>query len=436
MTESVNWLPGLIVLAAGLLGGYVLVRRMRGAPAAVPAPAALERRDLEARRDALLDHLRELGDTPGVEDERARLEREAARVLRDLDRIAAAPAAAAAGPEAARAQAAATPAPRAGLRGFLWGAGSAAAIALLIVFVSRAAAPREEGGSLTGEIPGAGAGAANPDGELAQLEAAVQRNPGDLDARIALARAALSRQDLMTVFQQTKEVLDKQPEHAEALSYQALVRLAMNQPDVAEQMLRKALAADPDLLEGYVHMSLVHLRQGRRDDARRDIEEAVRRSPEHAERLRSLWAQMSAQADAAPEPGPPGEDPHANLPGGGAGGAAAAGSAPGLSGTIELAGGLAAAPGAIVFVTVRPAGTAGGPPVAVKRLPAASFPLAFEVGAADSMMGQALPAAVRVDVRVDGDGDPLTRDPADPAASADGVALGTTGLRIVLRKGP
>jgi hypothetical protein len=52
------------------------------------------------------------------------------------------------------------------------------------------------------------------------------------------------------------------------------------------------------------------------------------------------------------------------------------------------------------------------------------------------MMGQALPAAVRVDVRVDGDGDPLTRDPADPAASADGVALGTTGLRIVLRKGP
>jgi tetratricopeptide (TPR) repeat protein len=434
MPGGVDWLPGLVVLAAGLLGGYVLVRRLRAAPAAAVAPATLERRDLEARRDALVDQLRDLPETASLADERRRLEHEAARVLRDLDRLLAAPGRAgrAETPAAAAADRPAA-APQAGLRGFLWGAGSAAALALLLFFVSRSTAPREEGGSLTGEVPGGTGAPADADGALAQLEAAVQRNPDDVEARIALARGALARQDLMTVFQQTKAVLDKQPDHAQALSYQALVRLAMNQPDLAEQMLKRALATDPDLLEGYVHMSLVHLRQGRREDARRDIEEAVRRSPEHAERLRSLWTQMSAQAEAEPAPGAPaGEDPHAGL---GESEPAAVGTQ-GIAGAIELAPGLTPAPGAIVFVSVRPAGTAGGPPVAAKRMAATSFPLAFAVSSADSMMGGSLPEKLRVDVRVDGDGDPVTRDPADPTASADGVARGTTGLRLILRKGP
>ena len=90
--------------------------------------------------------------------------------------------------------------------------------------------------------------------------------------------------------------------------------------------------------------------------------------------------------------------------------------------------------GAILFVTVRPAGATGGPPIAARRLPATSFPLAFAVGPGDSMMGQALPERVRIEARVDRDGDPLTRDPADPVASADDVRVGTTGVRLVLRR--
>jgi hypothetical protein len=73
--------------------------------------------------------------------------------------------------------------------------------------------------------------------------------------------------------------------------------------------------------------------------------------------------------------------------------------------------------------------------VAAKRLPAASFPLAFDVGPGDYMMGQALPDRLRVDARVDRDGDPLTRDPADPVAAADDVRRGAAGLRLILRKG-
>jgi len=270
------------------------------------------------------------------------------------------------------------------------------------------------------------------DAETAQLQQAVQKNPHDLDARMALARHALAQQDMMAVYDQTRAILEKEPGHARALSYQALVRLAMGQADAAERMLGDALKNDPDLLEGYVHLSLVHLRQGRPDAAEKDIAEATRRHPSQAARLRSLWSEMQAQARAAGEPGAAGaEDPHAELPEPGA--RAAAPEAGGVAGTVELEGAPPSS-GAILFVTVRPAGATGGPPIAARRLPATSFPLAFAVGPGDSMMGQALPERVRIEARVDRDGDPLTRDPADPVASADDVRVGTTGVRLVLRR--
>jgi len=424
--ESVNWLPGLVVLAAGLVAGFVLLRgvRRRGEP----APAAsepLEQRDLMARRDALIEQLHELDELAPKRDHaqlahrRWELEHEAARVLRDLDRLPRASLAPAPGGAAARP---ASP-DRAVQRGFLWGTGTAAAVGLLLFLVYRSATERGPGGSLTGEIPGtarsAGPGA---DAELAALQAAVERTPDDVDARMALARAALARQDLMEVYNQTRAVLSRSPGHPRALSYQALVRLAMGQPDEAEAMLTQALAADPDLLDGYVHLSLVHMRMGRVEAAQADIEEAARRHPAQAARLRSLWSDMRARSEAAPESAPvDGSRPAQER---------------GVSGTLVLAPPLEGRvpAGAVIFIVVRAEGVTGGPPVAAQRLAASSFPMAFHIGAADSMMGAELPDRVRIEARVDSDGDPVTRDPADPRATAESVRLGTTELRLVLGK--
>jgi cytochrome c-type biogenesis protein CcmH len=414
MPGAVDWIPGLVVLAAGLAGGFFLVRRLVGAPPVVPAggEGAIDRRDLLARRDVLIDQLRELHGAAEASNERARLEREAAQVLRDIDRLDAAPA-----PRPVKAGSVAAPEgparpDRAAMKGFLWGTGSAAAVALLLFLVSRSATEREAGGSVSGEVSGTPTGA--PDAETARLQQAVASNPGDLEARMALARHALAQQDMMTVYDQTRAILEKEPGHARALSYQALVRLAMGQAEVAERMLGEALKNDPDLLEGYIHLSLVHLRQGRLDAAEKDIEDAARRHPTEAARLRGLWADMRAQTESAPTP------------------AAAQAEPGGIAGTVELEGSTPP-PGAILFVTVRPAGAAGGPPVAAKRLSAAAFPVSFAIGAGDSMMGQALPSRVRLEARVDTDGDPMSRDPSDPVASADDVPIGTTDVRLVLR---
>jgi hypothetical protein len=84
-------------------------------------------------------------------------------------------------------------------------------------------------------------------------------------------------------------------------------------------------------------------------------------------------------------------------------------------------------------VTVRAAGVTTGPPVAVKRFSASSLPGAFAITSADSMLGQELPERVRIEARLDPDGDPLTRAATDPSARLEDVKLGSTGLRLVLK---
>jgi hypothetical protein len=91
------------------------------------------------------------------------------------------------------------------------------------------------------------------------------------------------------------------------------------------------------------------------------------------------------------------------------------------------------APGAVLFVFARAAGAAGGPPVAVKRLPP-TFPAAFELTEADSMMGQPFPDPLLIEARLDSDGDPTTRSPTDPKARMDRVKAGRTDVRLVLRR--
>jgi tetratricopeptide (TPR) repeat protein len=467
--EAVAWGWPVAVLAAGLvLGAFLIWRMRRAAPSAAAAHVPVELRDLDGRLDVLIRQLHELQDLAATRSpeqlarERYALELQAAEVWRERERSApaaaharkakAAPAAAGQGAEPAGAGNGAS---RTGLRGFLWGAGTAAALGLLLFYVGRTAKPREEGGSATGNLPSRGGSAAGGEeaaggegtgedaAQEAEIRAALKANPDDLDARLDLAMLHLRKRELMAVWEETQYVLGKQPGHPRALSYQALVRLAMGQGDVAERMLKQALATDPNLFEAYLHLALVETRLGRDQEAQAAVDEASRRFPDRADVLARLLPQIRGAAGRE-GPAPVQGDPHAAVPppSGSAGaetsaapsgGAAAPAAGPALAGVIELPSSLASrvGPNAVVFVTVRESGTTGGPPVAVKRLPAA-FPLRFAIGPGDSMMGQALPARARLEARVDSDGDPLTRDAKDPKAQLDGVAAGSSLLRLVL----
>ncbi|HEX6641145.1 MAG TPA: hypothetical protein VF215_08525, partial [Thermoanaerobaculia bacterium] len=161
---------------------------------------------------------------------------------------------------------------------------------------------------------------------------------------------------------------------------------------------------------------------------------AGRQVPEQRARLEQVFVQMKAQIaqremQAQGGGGLPEGHPAIDGAPAAAAAAATAPSGAGVHVTLDLDPSAKQRSG-IVFVIAR--NPAGGPPVAVKRVVATSFPVNVEITAADSMMGQQLPASFRVEARLDSDGDPLTKPATDPKAAQEGVAPGAT-VRLALR---
>ena len=93
-------------------------------------------------------------------------------------------------------------------------------------------------------------------------------------------------------------------------------------------------------------------------------------------------------------------------------------------------------PGATLFWSVREPGRPG-PPVAADRAAAGfTLPMPFSLTTAQirAMPGASttLPATVDLTVRVDGDGNAMTREPGLPAAVVTGLPVGTTGVQVLL----
>src|SRR5216684_6192726 len=251
-----DWLSATAMILSGGIVGFMFWYGMKGRA----AKPDLERLDLEAKRDTLLRQLRELKEIGGSADEQRRLERETADVLRTLDkrapdkrtkdkRKAGSPVRPSGddgrtGESDLRTEldprAIAAHARAASIRGFVWGVASVAVLGGIAWFVTQQATPKTEG--TTGGTPMTSATQSSPrqqqaDPALQQIQAAVTNTPDNLEMRNQLAKAYLERENYMGVFQETQYILQRSPNDARALTYQALVRMSMGQRASAEQML-------------------------------------------------------------------------------------------------------------------------------------------------------------------------------------------------------
>lgn len=418
MNAPTDWISALAILAAGLILGALVVfyLKRRKPNASVEVPDA-DLKDLEAKRDALVAQLRDL-DANASPNERTRLELETAEVLRQIDRHQPPP-------RAHASPSAPAPAMDPTVKGFLWGAASVAALAALGYFVMQSATPRQEGGSLTGDI-GTGQQQARPaDPVVQQLEAAVRSSPDDLRLRNDLAQAYIERNNLMGVFEQTKYVLDRSPDDPRALTLHGLVRLAMGEAETAQEMLERATRSDPKNLDSWVALAWVHVQNDKVAEAEQMIAEAAKHSPDEAPRLQQVFAQMKAHvAQMKTQPAQSGELP-AGHPA--VAGEPSAGNAVRVMLELDRA---AQMKNGIVFVIARP--LTGGPPVAAKRIQVSSFPVNVELTSADSMMGQPLPEAFQLEARLDSDGDAMTKLPSEPSAMQSNVSPGAS-VRLTLK---
>lgn len=446
MAADFSWTPPLVVLALGAVAGAVVVAaraRRQGAHEAPTVPS--HNSDLQRRYDALIRRLAE-GASP---EERAEIEIEAATVLREMEtgkapgaahaesRPSAAPATEA---EAGESAPPAPARPASAWAGFAYGVLTMSVLGGLFYFASQGSTERSEGGSPTGgNTMGSAAGApqtsAAEDANLKALEEAVRKSPTDIAQRIELVRAYLQRRDLMQVFDQTKAVLEIEPGNPYALTYQALVRVAMGQAPQAETMLVEVIKKNPGIEDAYIHLAIARLQLGNKKGAEEAIQAGQKQFPEDKEQLAQVFAQISApSAEGGAEV--PAEHPEVPPPAMGEGsGAAPALSSAQLVVVVDLPRGVTVPAGAILFVIVREAGLESGPPSAVKRVPATNFPITVTISEKDSMAGEGLPGLVRIDARVDRDGDPLSKDPQDPAATEENVRPGGSQVLMVLTPG-
>ena len=235
-------------------------------------------------------------------------------------------------------------------------------------------------------------------------------------AALRRGQEAFQRKDFKTAIDAFRTVLREDSGHPLANAYMGMIMAQAGHTDAALEALDRALSRSPNLPLALWAKGMVLYQEGRDPDGAR----------EHLQRLERLLPageQREAVREIIAQIGKPPEDTSA---------------APRIEGTIRLDPERAAKAGgrAVLYIIARAAGAQGGPPLAVKRITAPAFPVSFSLGAGDVMMaGTAFEGPLNLSARLDRDGDPLTREPGEPAGVHDGnpVEPGARNITIELK---
>jgi cytochrome c-type biogenesis protein CcmH/NrfF/cytochrome c-type biogenesis protein CcmH/NrfG len=216
-------------------------------------------------------------------------------------------------------------------------------------------------------------------------------------------KQAFERQEFPKAIEAFKQVLAADPSHPEAHSYMGFILMQAGHGDGALMAFEKALTRAPNFPMALWGKGMV-LYQDKKDfaGAREIFERLLKLVPAGEERneITKVLAEIPADG-AAPKPTPP---------------AATAEAGQTISGTLTFDAKLTSNlnPNAALFIIARPAGGAGGPPLAVKKIDKPTFPLNYSLSQ-DNVMMQGTPFAgkINITVRLDKDGNPTTRGAGD-----------------------
>ncbi|MCO4744241.1 MAG: hypothetical protein KC912_05595 [Proteobacteria bacterium] len=423
--------PPLAAMVGGLCAGLVLAWRM---PASEQEEQEVLRDgrvdDLAGARDDAVSALRALEQEAGKLDEaeyalqRRELLERGASALRELDsgvQVADPHAASVAALEAQRETLGdvAVDAAIAALRGekpkpkpsssawvgAAWTTALVAAAGLLWWQLSGDAAPRPEMGSMTGNSAAAPAPPARAEHPMkAQWQERLAANPQDLEALNGLTEVAIADRDLGRAMELSGKALEVEPTDLDARTHRAVLQAAVGMGPKAFELLAEVRAEAPDFAKAWIYTGLLALDQKNYALAEEALTRAMELEPDRAEFLSSRLA-MAKQLGSATEEVL-------------------------VSGRVD-APGIEVAGTEILFVSLKD--PAGGPPLAALRLPP-TVPTDFTVTRADLIaMGgrpRPVPEQIVVTVRLDRDGNPMTKD--GPTAEPVTVTPGTGDLSFSL----
>lgn len=306
-------------------------------------------------------------------------------------------------------------------RGAAWTLLVVALVALLMQAAGQGSKARPAGGSMTGgESVGMGeapmqpapAPAAAPSARMTALKTALEADPANLEALNELTELSLSSRDLGGAMQANLKALEVAPTDLDARTYKGVLTAFIGRTDLAIEMFNEVLAESPDHHRALVYKGLIALEAGQNEEAIASLEHAIR--VEDNPMLRQALARAKG-GGAPPAPPPP-----------------AAGGEVFLSGTVTAVG---VDPSAYSTLYISMRDPAGGPPLGAVKLPPGPFPMDFQVTAANLIsMGGArpVPGKVNLQVRLDLDGNAMSKDPSEPSVTLEAVEKGSTGLEVAL----
>ncbi len=226
---------------------------------------------------------------------------------------------------------------------------------------------------------------------------------GEAGAALADGKQAFERQEYPKAIEAFKKVLAADATNPEAHSYMGFILMQAGHGDGALMAFEKALSRAPNFPMALWGKGMV-LYQDKKDfaGARAIFERLLAMVPPGEERneIAKVLAEIPAFGGAVAAAQP----------------ATAATSGQTVSGTITIDAKLKSNidPNAALFIIARPAGGAGGPPLAVKKIDKPKFPLSYSLSQENVMMqGTPFSGKINITVRLDKDGNPTTRDAGD-----------------------
>jgi hypothetical protein len=284
------------------------------------------------------------------------------------------------------------------------------------VLLAQSLRPRgSEGDTMTGDfLTGTGPGGISPGAQTASAK--------DIPGLLARGRAAFEKQELPVAIDAFKKVLAADPEQPEAHGYMGLILAQAGHYDGAMMAFEKALSVNPNLTVALwgKGMLLYRVKQDL-PAARQTFEKLLPLLPAGEDKNEiqktlleiNLPSAGTAAASTAKQ-APPKAAQRPDAPASSSGQPQARGGT--IQGTVTIDSKLKSKLDgkAVLFIIARSGGAGGGPPLAVKKIDRPVFPLTYTLGPENVMMqGMPLSGKIAISVRLDADGNAMTRQPGD-----------------------
>jgi cytochrome c-type biogenesis protein CcmH len=247
----------------------------------------------------------------------------------------------------------------------------------------------------------------------------------DIAPLLKEGRSAFARQEWPKAIEALKKVIAADPNQPEAHTYMGFILIQAGDPDGALLAFDKALATNPNFPPALWGKGMLLYREKQDHAAARELlEKLVAILPAGKERSAVAKALADISRPAA-EP----QQPVTNLK--------RESVSQQIRGTItldpKLAGKLDSR--ATLFIIARRPNAEKAPPLAVQKIARPGFPLSYALGAQDVMMqGMAFTGKVNISVRLDKDGNPMTRESGNLFGEhkKNPVELGATNVDVII----